>query len=537
MATLSSAEIKKILLTRPNASLIKDGEEMHKKLSIHINGIGIANYLEQIDTYEKEDALNIRKKYARSNVDLFSRLLQPVNKVFCARGGGRYFKLPSVEMEREFDKQLLDVENGYSSKKWVETFWKPRYHDDPMGLIFMEVGNNETYPTYKAITDIFDYKPTGRKLEYVVFRTEENNVFRVVDDAFDSTYRVENETVKKIGQSYPNYFGYVPGLIISDLPKAGFEDLYVSPCDPLIELADEYLRDGSIRIVYKFKQGFPKTWKYREMCGDCKGTGMIASHACSKCNGTGKKLDSSVSEVMVLDWPTANDQVIAPNVAGFITPDLEYLKYSRTELSALEDLMNHTHWGSSQVAPMKDGNPETATGRFIDAQPVNERLSGYADAAEKIEKFIVDAIGQFTYKKEYKGCTITYGRRFLVEGPDVLWKKYEAARKSGAPFATLDEQLREYYEAKFQANTMELQKYLRMMKIEPFVHLTVEQTAAVIGGVELARKIYFSEWAATIKEVEWLITKDEELKNSLTNFATARYVPVAATPPKSAILN
>lgn len=530
MATLTPSDIKNILLTRPNKQLIIDGEAMHKKLSIHINGIGIADYLEQIETYEKQDALVIRKKYARSNIDLFSRLLRPVDKVFCARGGGRYYKLPTTEQEKAFDQQLLDVENGYSSKKWVETFWKPRYHDDPMGLVFMEVGKNEVYPTYKAITDIFDYKPDGRKLEYVVFRTEDPQVFRIVDDTYDMTYKVEGEKVKKVGETYNNYFGYVPGLIISDIPKAGFEDLYASPVDPIVELADEYLRDGSIRNVYKFKHGFPKSWKYREMCGDCKGTGARGSNPCTTCNGTGKKLDSSVSEIMVLDWPTANDQVIAPNVAGYITPALDYLKYAREELTYLEDLMNKTHWGSSQVAPLKNGNPETATGRFIDAQPVNERLASYADAAEKIEKFIVDAIGQFTYQTEYKGCTITYGRRFLVEGPDVLWKKYEDSRKSGAPLSILDEQLKEYLESKFQANTMELQKYLRMMRIEPFPHMTVDEVSKIVSGVELARKAYFTEWAGTVREVDWLVKKDVELKDSLTEFASKRYVAAIPAP-------
>lgn len=530
MATLTLAEVSEIILKRPHKELIESGEAMHTKLSMHLNGFGLSEYLTKIETYERIEALNLRKKYAKSNKDLFERLLRPVDKVFTARGGGRYFRLPTDEMEKEFDEQLKDVENGYGSKKWVETFWEPHYHDDPMGLIFMEVKKNKTYPTYKNVCDIWDYKPKGRKLDYVVFKTEDPSIFRVVDDRFDALYKMQNEYVTKIeGSVYLNYFGYVPGLIISDLPRAGSERVFESPVDAVVELADEFLRDGSIRTVYKFKHGFPKSWKYREMCGDCKGTGAIAANMCSKCNGTGKKLDASVAEVMVLDWPTSNDQVIAPNVAGFITPDLDYLKYSRDEQSWLEDLMNRTHWGSSQVQPLKDGNPETATGRFIDAQPVNERLGGYADAAEVVERFIVDAEGQFMYGKAYGGCSITYGRRFIIESPDALWKKYEAARKAGAPFGALDEHLREYYEAKFQANGLELTKHLKMMRIEPFVHLTASETAEVVSGVELARKVYFSEWSGTLRDIQWLMMKDTELKTSLTAFATSRYVPVADT--------
>lgn len=525
MASLTFEQIGTILRERPNKGLLDAADTMRKKLSVHINGVGLASYLEQIETYERPEALRLRKKYAKSNVDLFDRLARPVDKVFSARGGSRYYKLSTVEQEKEFTNILLNVEDEYSSKKWIETFWKPRYFDDPMGLIFVEIGEGTAYPTYKSSKDIYDYKLDGRKVEYVVFRTKEPDIFRVVDDMFDATYRVEGETVTKVGTTYFNFFGYVPGLVISDIPKAGDREIFVSPFSSVIELADEYLRDGSVRTVYKFKQGFPKTWKYREVCGDCKGTGTVAAQICTPCNGTGKKLDSSVAEVMVLDWPTSGEPVIAPNVGGFITPDLEYLKYAREELQTLETLMCKTHWGTTQVDATKTGNPETATGRFIDAQPVNDKLNAYASAAEAVEEFIVNALGEFYFTKAYSGCSITYGRRFIIEGPDVIWNKYESARKLGAPFSTLDEHLREYYESKFEANSVELHRHLRLMRIEPFVHLTVDQAAAVIGGVELARKVYFSEWVGAVPPGDWLVKSDKEMKASLTAFAKSRYTP------------
>lgn len=538
MAILQPTDVLRLLKERPSKKLLEAAEDMHEKLDVHINGIGLSSYLTQVMTYEKPESLALRKQYAKSNKDLFERLSRPVDKVFCARGGGRIYNIEGEGKSKEFEQILLDVEHGYSSRRWVETFWKPRYFDDPMGLIFMEVSaTGEAYPTYKCSDDIEEISLEGRKLNYVIFEIEteqdDDKRFRVVDDAFDTLYEVniqnENSTIKVIDR-FPNYFGFVPGIIISDIPMAAMEDMYASPFDSVIELADEYLRDGSIRNIYKFKHGFPKAWKYREMCGDCKGTGAKGAHACSSCNGTGKKLDSTVAEIMVLDWPTGEDKVIAPDVMGYISPALEYLDKSREELQKLEDFMYNTHWGTEQVKQSTSGNPETATGRFIDAQPVNERLSKYADAAEVIEKFIVDCLGVFYYGDAYKGCTITYGRRFIVEGPDQLWNKYDLARKNGAPIHALDEHLREYLEAKFQANSLELYKYMKMARIEPFIHYTAEQVAKFTSGADLARKIYFSEWAATIKEAEWLSVKDEELKQRLTDFAINRYEPGAATP-------
>lgn len=524
MATLTTTEVKRILQKRPGAEIVKAAEAMHKKLSVHINGIGLADYLEQINTYEKPEALALRQKYAKSNKDVFERLARPIDKVFASRGGSRYFPTTEERISRQMDVILTDVEHGYSSKKWIETFWKPRYLDDPMGLVYMEIAQNETYPTYKSSFDIYDYKLNGRKLDWVVFRTEDKTIFRVVDDQFDALYKMEGDSIRKLPkETYPNYFGYVPAIVISDLPKAGMIDIFVSPFDSVVELADEVLRDGSIRVIYKFKHGFPKSWKYREMCGDCKGTGAIASHTCGTCNGTGKKLDSSVSEVMVLDWPNQNDPVIAPDVAGYITPDLEYLKYSRDEMEFLDTLMFKTHWGTYPSQQRMSGEADTAAAKFMDVQPINDKLNAYADAAEATEKFIIDAIGDFMFNTRYGGVRLHYGRRFMIEGPDVLWRKYEQARKMGAPMATLNQHLTEYYEAKFQSNPIELAKHLKMMRIEPFVHLTVDEAFKVVGETEFARKLYFAEWCTTVKDLDWITKPDQVLKDELTMFAEERY--------------
>lgn len=526
MATLTREQIKDILINRPNAKLIEKANAMRKKLKVHLHGLGLADYLAQIETYERPEALALRRQYAKSNKDMFSRVLRPIDKIFSAKGGGYFFDLPDSS-KAAFTAQLRNVENGYSSRKWVENFWKPRYFDDPMGLIFMELeeDGSEVYPTYKSSEDVYDYYNEGRELKYLVLRTDDKEIFRVVDDSFDALYRFDGKKVTKIpSQTFPNYFGYVPAKIISDLPYNGSEKLFASPIDDLIELADEFLRDDSVRTIYKFKHGFPKAWKYAEMCGDCKGSGHIEAQTCKSCNGTGKKLDSKVSDIMVLSVPEQGQPTVAPDVAGYVTPDIEYLQQSMTELKDLENLIFQTHWGTHQK---EDTANETATGRFIDVQPVNDRLNGYADAAESIETFITDAIGKFTYPTSYNGCSINYGRRFLIESPDAIWKKYEDARQKGAPLTTLDEHLREYLESKYQNNSLELQKYLKQMKVEPFVHLTIaEAKLNVPDSSEYLKKLYFCEWAALVPQNDWLIKNEIDLRKSLADYVASKNLQV-----------
>jgi hypothetical protein len=520
MATLTFQQVKEILLNKPNKELVTVAQNMSKKLSTHINGEGLKEYLAQIETYEKPEAVALRRKYAKSNKDLFERLARPVDKVFSARGGSKAYKIAGAK-EKALLAILEDVDKGFKISRWVESFWLRRYFDDPMGLIFMEVDVDRTYPTYKSSADIVDYGLNGRKLDYVVFKTNEPNIFRVVDDSFDALYKVNNQSVtqlRKDGSTYANYFGFVPGIIVSDIPKDGRTDIFASPFDGIIELADEFLVDGSVRKIYKFKHGFPKAWKYIESCGECKGTGYNDKESCKSCNGTGKKLNSDPSDVMVIDYPSKDDHKLAPELAGYITPDLEYLINSGEELKALEDLMMQTHWGTHQK---DDTENETATGRFIDVQPVNDRLNKYSDAAQYVEQFITDAIGLFTFQTAYNGSYISYGRRFLIESADTILKKYETLRKSGAPQHILDDILIEAIEAKYSNNTTAIAKFTKLARLEPYVHLTImEAKLAIFDQREYAMKLYFGEFISTKTDVEIASKPLQILRQELMEFAT-----------------
>lgn len=531
---LDDIQLAKIINDRPNRKVITAAQEYSKKLLMHIKGIGLDAYIDKIDTFEKEDVTAIRKKYAVSNKAVFSRIHRPMDKVFSAKGGSVYYNLGDKNTA-QFKDYLSNVINGFTLKQWLETFWMPAYGYDPMGLVMVEITEDGTkaYPTYRSIADIYEMQLNGRNVEYVIFKldskvseqltkakgiTSVDAIYRVVDDSRDRLIQINNGLVVDIkDEDLPNYFGRVPASVISNIyePTKG---MFISPDDAIIELADQFLREGSVKNIHKNYFGFPRAWEYQSACPDCKGTGVREGRACEYCKGTAIKSKSDPSETIRIPVPKDKDQhVIAPHLGGYITPDIEGWKMMSEELEMLEDLMFETKWGTHQADD--NAKNETATGKFIDTQPVNDALNKYSDAEEMIETFITDIIGEFLYGLSYKGASITAGRRFNIETPDEIWKKLQDAIKNGAPTTALQDLYNDYLQSRYSSNAMEMQKLLKLAKVEPLPWIKFEEFARLqtFPDIILRRKYWYEGWLNSKTDPEILYT---QLKDLQTDFIT-----------------
>ncbi len=205
---LTNEEALPIIEKRPNKKMIEGAQTYTKKLLMHVKGVGLDAYIEKIEAWEKEDVIKIRKKYAVSNKAMFSRVLRPTDKVFSAKGGSAYYNLGDTATQK-FKDYLGNIVYGYTIKQWLEIFWMPAMAYDPMGLIMVEVNqNNHAYPTYKSIMDVFEMQLTGRNVEYVIFKMDariddavkagegsQAQIYRIVDDASDRLVKLENGTL------------------------------------------------------------------------------------------------------------------------------------------------------------------------------------------------------------------------------------------------------------------------------------------------------------------------------------------------------
>lgn len=497
---------------------IKLAREQQRELTALIEGDGFKKELitriEKIESKDKEEA---RKKYSRSIKDYFHRLLLPTSNVFNATGGSKLYDISSETFKAKYLKLITSVSGGKTLQAYIEETAMQLYHIDPNGIIMMEYeGDKWINPCYKSIQTIRAYEYNGQQLEVLLFepqKTEEGELYRIIDDVFDRTFlKTGNQYILIEEKTFQHPFNEVPALIISNIEKVNF-DIRLSPVDKVVELSKEYARDLSIKTIYKFLQGFPTHWRYVTQCGTCHGTKKDGNSICKTCDGHGYYKSKDVTDMVTLPIPDNDQPKLAPDIAGYINPSLETWGKYDEELDILEKTANKTLWGSFMV----EGNNETATGRWIDVQPVMNKLNKYSDWAEFMEfKF-----SEWYYRYLNPNSTeivssIRYGRRYIVDSQDVILDKYKEAKNSGANVTVLDRLLTEFVTSKYKNDSRGLREELLKIQIEPYIHLSIPEVSDIFGVLEANRKNIFTEWWYTldIKDKEKEVSKLRDEFNS-----------------------
>lgn len=577
-------QVRDIILKNPNRSVVENGRAMCDKYMLHLYGRGMASAIEHCKHFVNDDLYKVQKEYAISNVDLFGRVLQQEDMVFTAKGGSSSFGLQDNQ-ERQMSVALDDVSYGLNLRKWIRNFALPAYRSDPMGVIFIEVDQlmvdasgqimNEprAYPTYKSSHCIFDYLSNGRKLEYISFQLtveearsfgiideELNNVnagnkteyFRFVDDAKDLIVKRKDANiflVTNITQRnpLPNEWKRTPAFIISDLIQFYDPQTFVSPLHLVVELADCFLYDRSVRDLQKKHHGFSKAIEPLLLCGTCNGNKFIEGGNCPDCTPpggepTGFKQKTRPADVARFPMSVFEAGSFDFNrIFGYVSPDIKGWEKQDMSLNDLEVMINRTYWGTSTQT--KTSGPatsqtqeETATKTDTNQRPVEARLNMTADWCEKTENLIAGYLGEYWFDRV--DPSIAYGRDYILKTPDELMETYQTLRTKGAPDFSLDEALEKYYQAKYQNNPVQLAKYLKMLDVEPFPHISVLQAKPLIADFnEFNCKLYFGEWANTVPDAKWVsstITADM-LRNELREYVKDKGLKEPALEPNPAL--
>ena len=523
------------IISRPPDKKIVEWRKSHVLLDLYLNGGNVADELEQVKNYENKSQKELRDKIARSTKDFLSNLLNPINKVFSASGFNTELDISSEAAKKAFQEHINELPEGISIKKWVETYWKEAYITDPNGVCFIEVesegDNPRAYPTYKSILSIHDYSLKWNKFEYIIFtlgkvtiNEKEVEIFRVFDFEKDGLYYAENNQLKEYIEegkdtSIINHnLQFIPAKLCSDIvdKKTGGKKSFINKID---EILKEYMRDSSVHSIYKFLHGFPIFWRIASKCTTCAGTGKITDPkdatkkvVCPTCSGKGMKVTSDVSDGVTLPIPKGDQPKIAPDIAGYVQPDLKTWQMQLDEMTSMEKKMHFALWGTFTNDDVK---AETATARFIDEQPVQDTLTTVSEVAENVEQTLVEYMGKIMYKDLFKSATIKYGRRFLIETPDVLWDKYIKAKEAQSPISALDYLYNQFLMAEYHNDPVMLDQKMKEFYLEPFAHYSLDDLKGIATPEQMQRKLLFSDWA--VYGVDFKKTT-EELKKDFDEY-------------------
>lgn len=539
---------------------IEAARKMKDKLRLHVDGIGLQSFLAKINNYENEGQFTARKKHAISNKFLSEELLRPVDNAFHARGGSRNYNFNAKQDENEIEliKLLLNVKNSQSLSEYMENEWFHWFVVDPNGLIFMEIQQDQTTevidnelitdtndvlrPTYKSISEIRAYKQNGNTVDWVIFEPhvtingketkEKKELFWVVDELFYYLYKKDREGVSLVGKPIENSFGRVPAILTSNINDSvtGWKK---SPIDSQVELLDKYLVSNSVLTISEFFHNYLQQWTYIDKCSMCNGTGKDIKNQtsdCPRCEGTGQSDRKDVTDIIKLKIPDS-DQVKIDPPAGFIFAPTDAWDGQINSVERSSNMIFFSQWGttiskrtsSTKATDVKTSANETATGRILDAQPMNLRLNKYSISIETAQTSLANFIGEFNFPETFEDAIIQKGRRYLIETPDQIWEKYLKAKKDNAPVSTLDLFLTQFFESEFRENEQLFIFESKKAKLEPFVHwdvLTVKDLN--VSEIDYKKKLYFSDWIHT-KEVRQIIeTPIEDLNKELTTFAESK---------------
>lgn len=507
---------------------IEQAKEDHRKYLMHVHGIDVVDYLSQVEGLESEQKINLRKKLARSNKALFAEVLRPIDKIFKAKGGSKNYKLAKTNQDN-FKDRLHSLKGGISLSKWLENYWIDKYAIDPNGLIMIEHDGKECYPTYKSILTIRDYKQNGQNVDYIIFepyfekpenkQDESSEYVRVYDDSGDKTYIIQGDNIELV-EDFPNRWKQVPAVIISDLinPITNFKK---SSIYEQIELADEYLRENSIKTLFKYHHGFPFFWMYFSACPRCNGSGLYNGELCGMCNGTGYAIKKDVSDITLLKPPTTSDQPVLTDLAGYVVPPIETWQQMTEELKLLKDMIKYSHWGTI----LEEGDVErTATEVTLNAQPIQDRLNNYSDSLEIIETIITDFIGIYYYGGSYKGSSVNYGRNYIIKGTQQLLDEYAKLKMDNAGLNLLNSKLMEIISAKYTNDEYMMAIYEKLAWVEPFVHNTIEEVRDMnLSSDDYGRKVMYNDWLSEKSNDYFFATTIEVMKKDLINYTKTNF--------------
>jgi hypothetical protein len=542
--------------------------------NMHVTGKGMISYLEKLDSYETDGQKIIREKLAKSNRSNFSFILRPTDKIFTAKGGAVNYNLPQVSIEL-IKNSTSNIADGLDIKKYLKKKVRKEFIIDPNGVLFVDIDEDGSVETHVIPTnEILWYEGKGNRVEAIVFEfTEkredkinflrdvcnikdaeyntnmpngylfEKKYYRVIDKVSDRIFvKEKNQTSGNIifdsiyedsNSNMSNYFGFVPALILGD-EKDVNTGLFESIIDDLLDDADILMRRMSVMNVHELAHLYPRYWSYAQACTRCEGEGLIQGLAidgtdpieykedtiCTSCGGSGHKMQTNPSDEVVLPLPQDGDTVLTKPM-GFESPDLQTAIFYDKVVKSQREEMFRAMWGTTYEV---GGKRETATGRFLDAQPVNDRLGDISYTFAKMHKFLLDCYGIVILRNNNYQSSVTYGRRYVFEGPDDILERYkEISREPVSDLTKMDLQAR-YFEAEYQDDPIELVKRKKLMKIEPFPTLSCKDVMGLEGlpNEEKLKKLYFGEWSNSLLDQEVIFKTENELKLQLINYIKSK---------------
>lgn len=476
---------------------------------------------QHVVTTVTKNLMDVFYKVPRSN---YQRVLQH---------SGKSDSTQTIELEGRmkmfWGKRTLD--------NYVQVRWLEMNATDPNGFVVVEFKDFDyrtqraaPYPFEVSSSQAVDYiydnnvlqhlivkttinlptkdKPDGVGDKYTVYLENETFVLFEVDPALKpQTSMKEGELFFDGGQgwllskkrlytlnfSIPHNAGEVPAKQVGyarDAWTGG--QTFVSPYEAAVPILKKSIKVNSELDITMSQQVFPHRLQYMPKCGapDCHDGYSANGEKCGTCHGTGHASITSAMEVIYIKMPKASEDIIdLEKLLVFKGPPIDVVAFQDKYVDKLTAgckaaVFNSESFTQAQVR-------ETATGKILDRDNVQDTLYTCALGFADMWAFLVETTAEFTQlkgKDEELEAKLVFSKDFKLKDISELITDLEAAKRSEAGPAVVQNIQDNIARLMYSEHPEQYQKWAVQEKFNPFSGMNSDMVSLALSDPAVPQK-------------------------------------------------
>ncbi len=382
---------------------------------------------------------------------------------------------PTVEL----DSRLRTFWGMRSLDAYVQTRWIEMNATDPNAFLVVEFDEFDyrteraaPYPFEVSSVQAVDYsyqnavlkhlivktqialptkdKPDGTGDKYTVYLENETMVLVEIpkdivpfgllekDGGFqlyaDGLYLCEKKRWYRLSIAIPHNAGRVPAKQVGYTRDPWTDgQTYVAPYDKAVPLLMKSIKVNSELDITMSQQVFPHRLQYMPKCGvqDCHDGYMPNGQQCGTCKGTGHASITSAQDVIYIKMPKNPTEIIdLEKLLAFKGPPMEVVQFQAEYTESLTAAAKAVVFNSESFT--RQQIQDTATGKMLDRDNVQDTLYTCAQGFAETWKFLVDLTAIFTGLDKGLTAKLVFSKDFKLKGITELVADLEAAKRSEA---------------------------------------------------------------------------------------------------------
>jgi hypothetical protein len=342
----------------------------------------------------------------------------------------------------------------------------------------------------------------GDVLEFLQVETDMD-----ASQVFNPRLKVQRITIDKNTYQVTLFQPYAPGQVkkFQGVQPGHLKDpgtngqTYISYLHHARNRMLDTLKAGSEQSLVFALQAHPQVYMYLPPCpgerteaGEppmpcSNGKNLKTGATCTKCNGSGKSIPTSVLEVMVFDLPDNFTEEGVPDLSKLkhtFAPDVEIIKLLREHLKDLEDQCIRDIFTSLQH--QRGQVTATATEVNAETEAMNDSLHPYARKVSTARTTIVYVSAAFVDAEVDLEYTHKFPEDFRLAPLGAYLDDLSKARTAQASTAIIEVIEDDVMAKKLRDRPFEMRQFEVKKLFRPLAHLSSQERASALAGTDVA---------------------------------------------------